>query len=55
MKKRTSASNNSSGIELKDFMKPFKYFNIKSYSFLVKDKTLSSGNPLRSRKNLLQN
>ena len=49
------ASNHSSDTDFKDFMKLYKDYTKKSYSFLVNDTTLSSDNPLRFRKNLLQN
>ena len=45
------ASNHSSGIDCKDFMKLYKGYTIEQYSFLVNDTTLSSDNPLRFRKN----
>ena len=35
-------------------MKIYKKFPAEKYSFLVKDTTLSSDNPLRLRKNLLE-
>ena len=47
------ASNHSSDIDFKDFMKLYKEYNKEPYSFLVNDTTLSSDNPLRFRKNLL--
>ena len=47
------ASNHSSDIDFKDFMKVYKYHTKEPYSFLVNDTTLSSDNPLRFRKNLL--
>ena len=46
------ASNHSSDIDFKDFMKVYKYHTKEPYSFLVNDTTLSSDNPLRFRKNL---
>ena len=46
-------SNHSSYIDFKDFMKLYKDFTRKLYSFLVNDTTLSSDNPLRFRKKLL--
>ena len=46
-------SNHSSDINFKDFMKLFKEYMKEPYLYLVNDTTLSSGNPLRSRKNLL--
>ena len=49
------ASNHSSEIDFKDFMKFHKDYTKESYSFLVNDTTLSSDNPLRFRKSLLQN
>ena len=47
------ASNHSSDIDFKDFMKLYKDYTKESYSFLVNNTTLSSDNPLRFRKNLL--
>ena len=47
------ASNHSSGIDVKDFMKLQKDYTKELYSFLVNDTTLSSDNSLRFRKNLL--
>ena len=47
-------SNHSSDIDFKDFMKLYKEYTKKPYSFLVNDTTLSSDNLLRFRKNLLQ-
>ena len=47
------ASNYSSEIDFKDFMKLYKDYTKKPFSFLVSDTTLSSHNPLRFRKNLL--
>ena len=45
------SSNHSSDIDFKDFMILYKDYTKKTYSFLVKDTTLSSDNPLRFRKN----
>ena len=47
------ASNHSSEIEFKDFMKLYKGYTKEQFSLLVKDITLPSDNPLRFRKNLL--
>ena len=47
------ALNHSSDIDFKDFMKISKKCNAKPYSFLVKDTTLPSDDPLRFRNNLL--
>ena len=47
------ALNYSSDIEFEDFMKLYKDYIRELYSFLVKDTTLASDNPLRLRKNLL--
>ena len=47
------ASNHSSDIDFKDFMKLYLDYTKEPYSFLVNDTTLSSDNPLRFRKNLL--
>ena len=44
------ASNHSSDIDFKDFMKLCKDYTKEPYSFLVNDTTLSSDNPLRFRK-----
>ena len=43
------ASYHSSDIDCKDFMKFYKEYTRKRYSFLVNDMTLSSDNPLRFR------
>ena len=48
------ALNQSSDIDIKDFMKIFKKYAAEPYSFLVNDTTLPSDNPLRFRKNLLR-
>ena len=48
------ALNHSSGIDFKDFMKIYKKFTAKPYSLPVIDITLSSGNPLRFKKYLLE-
>ena len=48
------ASNHSSYIDFKDFMKVYKDYTKKPYSFLVIDRTLKSNIPLRFRKNLLK-
>ena len=45
------ASNHSSDIDFKDFMKLYKDYTEKPYSFLVNNTTLSSDNPLRFRRN----
>ena len=47
------ASNHSSDIEFKDFIKLYKDYTKDPFSFLVNDTTLPSDNPLRSRKNPL--
>ena len=49
---RQIASNHSSDIDFKDFMKPYKDYTKEPYSFLVSNTTLSD-NPLRFRKYLL--
>ena len=41
-------------IEFKDFMKPYKDYTKKPFSFLVNNTTLSSGNALIFRKNVLK-
>ena len=48
------ALNHSSDIDFKDFMNIYKKCTKEPYSFLVNDTTLSSDNPLRFRKNLLE-
>ena len=48
------ATNHSSDIEFKDFVKIYKKCTAEPYSFLVNDTTLPSNNPLRFRKNLLE-
>ena len=47
------ASNHSSDIDFKDFMKLYKDYTKEPYSFLLNDTTLSSDNPTRCRKTLL--
>ena len=47
------ASNHSSDIDFKDFMKLYKKYTEEPFSFLVNDTTLSSDKTLRFRKNLL--
>ena len=47
------ASNHSSDIGFKDFMKLYKDYSKVPYSFLVNYTTLSSDNSLQLRKNLL--
>ena len=49
------ASSHSSDVDFKDFRKLYKNYTKEPYSFLVNDTTLSSDNPLRFRKDLLQN
>ena len=49
------ASNYSSGIDFKYFMKLCKDYTKEPCSFLVNDTTLLSDNPLRLQKNQLQN
>ena len=46
--------NHSSDIQFKDFMKIKKKCTAKPYSFLVINTTISSDNPLRFGKNLLE-
>ena len=48
------ALNHSSDIDFKDFIKIYEKFIAEPYSFLVNDTTLSSDDPLRFRKNLLE-
>ena len=48
------ALNHSSDIDFKDFMKIYKKYTAKPYSFLVIDTTLPSDDLLRFRKNLLR-
>ena len=48
------ASNHSSDIDFKDFMKVCKDYTKEPYSFLVIDTTLKSDIPLRFRKKLLK-
>ena len=47
------ASNHSSDIDFKDFMKLDKKYTEEPFSFLVNDTTLSSDKTLRFRRNLL--
>ena len=53
-KLQQTALNHSSYIEFKDFMKMSEKCTAEPYSFLVNDKTLSSENSLKFRKNLLE-
>ena len=46
--------NQSSGIDLKNFMKIYKKYTLEPYSFFINDTTLPLDNPLRFRKNLLK-
>ena len=46
--------NYSSDIDFKDFMKIYKKYTKEPYPFLVNDRTLPLGDPLRFRKNLLR-
>ena len=46
------ASNHSSDINFKDFMKLYKDYSKEPYSFLVNDAALPSDNSLRFRNNL---
>ena len=48
------ASNHSSDIDFKDFIKLYKDHTKQPYSLSVNDTTFSSDNPLRFRKSLLQ-
>ena len=50
-----TASEHSSDIDIKDFIKIYKKCTAKTYYFLVNDTTLLSDNNLRFRKNLLKN
>ena len=47
------ASNRLFDIEFRDFIKLYKTYTKEPCSFLVKDTTLSSDKPLRSRKSVL--
>ena len=47
------ALNQLPDIDVTDFIKIYKDYATEPYSFLVNNVTLSSGNPLRFRKNLL--
>ena len=49
-----TATNQSSDIDIKDFMKIYKKYTAEPYYFLVNDTTLPSDNPLRFRENLLE-
>ena len=48
------ATNHSSGIDFKDFMKNYKKCVAIKYSYLVHDTALPSDNPLRFLKSLLE-
>ena len=47
------ATNHSSEIDVKDFMKLYKDYTKERFSFLANDTALSSDNSLRLRKDLL--
>ena len=51
---RQIAINHSSDIDFKGFMKIYKKYSPKPYTFLVNDTTLQSDNLLRFSKNLLK-
>ena len=51
---RQIEANDSSDIDLKDFINIYKKCTPKKYSFLVNDITFPSDKPLRFRKNLLE-
>ena len=53
-KLRQTASNHSSDIDFKDFIKIYKKCTVEPYTFLVNGTTLPLDNPLRFRKNLLK-
>ena len=48
------ALNHSSDIDFKDFIKIYEKCTAEPYTFLVNDATLSSDDPLKFRKNLLE-
>ena len=48
------AFNHSSDADFQDFMNLYKKCTAKSYDLLVIDTTLTSDNPLRFRKNLVE-
>ena len=48
------ALNHSSDIDFKGFMKIYKKYTAKPYSFLINDTTLPSDDPLSFRQNLLR-
>ena len=48
------ASNHSSDIDFKHFIKIYKKCTLEPYAFLVNDTTLPSDDPLRFTKNLLK-
>ena len=51
---RQIAFNHSSDADFQDFMNLYKKCTAKSYYLLVIDTTLTSDNPLRFRKNLVE-
>ena len=53
-KLQQAAFNHSPDIAFQDFMNLYKKCAEKSYSYLVIDTTLTSDNPLRFRKNLVE-
>ena len=52
--RQQTATNHTSDIDFKDFMKIYKECTTEPYSYLVNDTTLPSNNPLSFRKNLLE-
>ena len=53
-KRQQIVINHLSDIDFKNFIKIYNKCTVDKYSFLVDDTTLSSGNPLLFRKNLLK-
>ena len=50
---RNIADNNSADLEYKDFLKLYRHFISKPYSFMIIDETLPSNNPNKYRENFI--
>ena len=50
---RNIANDNSADLEYKDFLKLYRHFTSKPYSFMIIDETLPSNNPNKYRDNFI--
>ena len=48
------AQENSGDIDFKDFLKTYKDYTCKRYSWMIIDTTVPSSNPMRFRKNVIE-